>query len=181
MAYIAAELKRLACTPLGSETDYRQPFGRGFQNVLGLLPGSDPELQKELDRPGAHCDHVGSVAPTTAAARSPDSQRSRRQRQRSRLPARDIAEQLAAKDHPRRSIMIAFWDAEEKGCSARGTGYRLFETGRRSGSTSISIWSDGCGMTRSRRSAFDPAGPAYAPDPQQPASAEGPLRLVPTG
>lgn len=115
VAYISAELKRLGCTPLGSETDYRQPFGRGFQNVLGLLPGSDPELQKEWIVLGAHCDHVGFGRPDNSRGPIGLIHNGADDNASGVSCLLEIAEHLAVKDRPRRSVMIAFWDAEEKG------------------------------------------------------------------
>lgn len=115
VAYIAAELKRLGFAPLGSETDYRQPFGRGFQNVLGLLPGSDPDLQKEWIVLGAHCDHVGFGRPDNSRGPIGLIHNGADDNASGVSCLLEIAEHLAAKDRPRRSVMIAFWDAEEKG------------------------------------------------------------------
>lgn len=114
-AYLADELRRLKLQPLGSETDYRQPFGAGYQNVLGLLVGSDPQLKDEWIVIGAHFDHVGygnrsnSQGPFGLVHNGADDNAS------GVSCLLEIAEALSGGSPPRRSVMIAFWDAEEKG------------------------------------------------------------------
>ena len=114
-AYLANELRRLKLQPLGSETDYRQPFGAGYQNILGLLVGSDPQLKDEWIVIGAHFDHVGfgnrsnSQGPLGLVHNGADDNAS------GVSCLLEIAEALSRGSPLRRSVAIAFWDAEEKG------------------------------------------------------------------
>ena len=114
-AYLADELRRLKLKPVGSETDYRQSFGAGYQNVIGLLVGTDPELRDEWIVLGAHFDHVGfgradnSNGPFGLVHNGADDNAS------GVSCLLEIAEALRGGPALRRSVAIAFWDAEEKG------------------------------------------------------------------
>jgi hypothetical protein len=114
-AYLADELKRLKYLPIGTDSDYRQPFGTGYQNVLGLLEGSDPQLKKEWVVIGAHFDHVGygnplnSHGPFGLVHNGADDNAS------GVSCLLEIAEALRGAPAPKRSIAVAFWDAEERG------------------------------------------------------------------
>lgn len=61
--YLASEFRRLGLLPGGADGTYFQPFrtrrGRDTFNVLGLLPGADPEVRDEILVVGGHYDHIG--------------------------------------------------------------------------------------------------------------------------
>ncbi|GAB4364852.1 MAG: M20/M25/M40 family metallo-hydrolase [Calditrichia bacterium] len=96
---------------------YKNPQLRECQNVLGLLPGKDPELSKEYILVGSHYDHEG-IRDGTIFRGADDN-------------ASGISANLAVlralrrlREHPpRRSVVFAFWDAEEK--STLGSRYFL--------------------------------------------------------
>ena len=74
--------------PAGDSGGYLQRFNPGYQNLLAMLPGTDPTLRSEYILVGAHYDHVGYG--TLAQQQRPDRlhpQRRRRQRQRRRRAA----------------------------------------------------------------------------------------------
>lgn len=82
---------------------------RQSQNVVGLLPGSDPQLKEEYVVIGGHYDHVGRDPDGTLFAGANDN-------------ASGTAVTLALADHwvnsgfrPARSVIFAFWGAEEVG------------------------------------------------------------------
>ena len=114
-AYLADQLKQLGLQPLGSETDYRQPFQEGCQNVVGMLTGSDPVLKEEWIVIGAHFDHVGfgnqqnSKGPLGQIHNGADDNAS------GVSCLLEIAEALRGGPALKRSVVIAFWDAEEEG------------------------------------------------------------------
>ncbi len=114
-AYLANELRLLKCKPIGSGNDYRQPFGAGYQNVLGLLEGSDPQLKDEWIVLGAHFDHVGfgnvenSQGPFGQIHNGADDNAS------GVACLLEIAEALKGAPPLGRSVAVAFWDGEEKG------------------------------------------------------------------
>lgn len=113
--YLVDQLRAFGLQPAG-ESGFYQPFGRGYRNVLALVEGSDPQLRDEAILIGAHYDHVGygnasnSYGPTGYIHNGADDNASGT----SGLLeiAQAFAELPAA---PRRSILIAFWDAEETG------------------------------------------------------------------
>lgn len=95
---------------------YFQTFGNEYRNVLGLLEGSDPELKHEVIVVGAHYDHVGygnrsnSYGPVGYIHNGADDNAS---------GTAGLLETIDAfariEPRPRRSILFAFWDGEEKG------------------------------------------------------------------
>jgi peptidase M28-like protein/PDZ domain-containing protein len=60
--YIAAQLHRVGAKPAGDDGTYFQNFKHGelaVKNVAAVIPGTDPELKREIVVVGAHYDHVG--------------------------------------------------------------------------------------------------------------------------
>ena len=102
--------------PAGTTTSYSQYFNRGFQNIVGMIHGSDPALADEFVLVGAHYDHVGygtrqnSNGPVGYIHNGADDNASGTS---SLMEIVDAFSQLEVA--PRRSIIFAFWDAEEKG------------------------------------------------------------------
>ena len=95
---------------------YYQPFGAGYRNVLGILEGTDETLKHEYVLLGAHFDHVGygnhtnSNGPVGYVHNGADDN------------ASGVAGLLEIIDAVRllpqglrRSLLVAFWDGEEKG------------------------------------------------------------------
>jgi len=114
-AYIVAALEKLAVEPAGDQGTFFQNFG-GMRNILALIPGSDPAVEKELVVVGAHYDHVGygnvnnSYGPTGYIHNGADDNAS------GVAGLLEIAEAIGhLPGRPRRPILIAFWDGEEKG------------------------------------------------------------------
>jgi hypothetical protein len=87
-------------------------FEQGFRfgtNIIGVLPGSDPNLANEIVLISAHYDHVGiqgwKVCPGACDNAS------------SVAAMLEIAESLSLSDtKPKRTICFAAFDAEEMGC-----------------------------------------------------------------
>jgi len=119
--YAAAEYLRGQLAALGlpgacPKRGYFQPFAPNFRNVLAVLGGSDPHLKHQIILVGAHYDHIGREG---VGERAPQ--------KKAYCPgADDNASGTAAvlalarafrrlPQPPRRSILFAFWDAEEKG------------------------------------------------------------------
>ncbi len=115
-AYLVSELKRMNLVPPPGLRDYRQPFGHQYSNVLGIIPGQHPEKKAEWIVVGAHYDHVGygtaenSHGPIGRIHNGADDNASGT----SVLLelASVLSDPAATLD---RSVMIAFWDAEEVG------------------------------------------------------------------
>jgi len=114
-AYIVAALEKLAVEPAGDGGTFYQAFG-GMRNILAVLPGSDPSLPREVVVVGAHYDHVGygnarnSYGPTGFIHNGADDNAS------GVAGLLEVTEALCRlPSRPRRPILIAFWDGEEKG------------------------------------------------------------------
>lgn len=114
-AYIVSQLETMGLEPAGDNGSYYQNFG-GMRNILALLRGSDPQLSQQLIIVGAHYDHVGygnaanSYGPFGFVHNGADDNASG---VAGLLELAESLQHLPAR--PRRSILIAFWDGEEKG------------------------------------------------------------------
>ncbi|MBI2931784.1 MAG: M20/M25/M40 family metallo-hydrolase [Planctomycetes bacterium] len=112
--YIADRLDRWHLKPAGSD-GYLQPFqaGRRTQNVLARLEGADPALNGETVVIGAHFDHIGMAASNVEGDRiynGADDNAS------GTAVVLEVAQAFATlKEPPKRSVLFAWWSAEEKG------------------------------------------------------------------
>ena len=114
-AYIVGHLEKLGLEPAGDAGGYYQQLG-GLRNILALVRGSDPAVAGELVVIGAHYDHVGygnasnSYGPFGFVHNGADDNAS---------GVAGLIEVAEAMQHlprrPRRPILFAFWDGEEKG------------------------------------------------------------------
>ena len=100
--------------PISGHETLSHPFRTGCQNLIGIIPGSDAAYANTYILIGAHYDHVGygnnrnSYGPTGFIHNGADDNAS------GTAALLEIAEAL--KRYPtRRSIIVAFWDAEEQG------------------------------------------------------------------
>jgi len=106
--YLKDRFEAYGLVPWGDSKSYEQPFGFGT-NVIGVLPGSDPNLADEFVILAAHYDHVGKTKEGVLLGACDNA---------SGVAALlEIAEQLSfAKEKPKRSICFASFDAEERMC-----------------------------------------------------------------
>ena len=114
-AYIVEALRAAGVQPAGDGETYFQRFG-SMRNILAIVPGSDPACDRELVVVGAHYDHVGygtstnSYGPTGLIHNGADDNAS------GVAGVLEIAQVLGSMTvKPRRPILLAFWDGEEKG------------------------------------------------------------------
>jgi hypothetical protein len=114
-SYIVDQLTRLGLEPGGDGGGFFQSFG-GMRNILAIIRGRDPQVAGELVVVGAHYDHVGygnsanSYGPFGFVHNGADDNAS------GVAGLLEIAEALQhLPSKPRRPILIAFWDGEEKG------------------------------------------------------------------
>jgi len=114
--YILQKLQEAGLAPAGPNQRFSQPFSGNSLNLLAMLPGTDPALQRETLIVGAHYDHVGygtrrnSYGPWGYIHNGADDN------------ASGVATLLEVIDaltrtayQPRRTLLFAFWDGEEKG------------------------------------------------------------------
>ncbi|MFM9198168.1 MAG: M20/M25/M40 family metallo-hydrolase, partial [Planctomycetia bacterium] len=114
-SYIVSHLEKLGLEPAGDNGSWYQQFG-GMRNILAIARGSDPAVATELIVVGAHYDHVGygnsgnSYGPFGFVHNGADDNAS---------GVAGLIEMAEAMQHlparPRRPILFAFWDGEEKG------------------------------------------------------------------
>jgi len=114
--YLRDEFARLKLRPAGEDDSYTQEFGGGLRNLLAMMPGSDEKLKREVIVVCAHYDHVGygsqrnSQGPIGYIHNGADDNAS------GTSAIIEIAEALSKLPKaPRRSILFAFWDGEERG------------------------------------------------------------------
>ena len=115
-AYLVEQLKKIGVEPAGPNKGFFQEFGADYRNVLAVVPGADPRLKHEYVLIGAHYDHVGygmqgnSHGPIGYIHNGADDNAS------GTAGLLELAEGFASLEpRTRRSILFAFWDAEEKG------------------------------------------------------------------
>ena len=113
--YLSHYLNTIHLEPAGDAGTFFQPFG-GMRNILALIPGSDPAVSDELVVLGAHYDHVGygtsqnSFGPTGLIHNGADDNAS------GVAGLLEVAEAISKLSRrPRRPILFALWDGEEKG------------------------------------------------------------------
>jgi len=112
--YIELQMKNGGLAPGGDQGGYLQRFAPNYQNLLGALPGVDPQLKSQWLLVGAHYDHVGygnrknSNGPVGYIHNGADDNAS------GVAALLEVVDALSRTQwQPRRSIMFAFWDGEE--------------------------------------------------------------------
>lgn len=114
--YIRGVLQKNSIQPGLVDEGYFQEFDGGFRNIIGIIPGNDPELKKEFVVIGAHYDHVGYVKPSNSRGGIGQIHNGADDNASGTAALLEAIEALAQhKTLPRRSLMFVFWDAEEMG------------------------------------------------------------------
>ncbi|QDS98767.1 M20/M25/M40 family metallo-hydrolase [Adhaeretor mobilis] len=113
--YLQEQLQQISVAPGGPGGGYSQPFNGNMQNLLAVIPGTDEQLSEEYVIVGAHYDHVGygsrqtSYGPYGYIHNGADDNAS------GVSALLEACEALvAAGFQPRRSVLFALWDGEEK-------------------------------------------------------------------
>ncbi len=114
--YLAERLAEFHLRGGAEDGTFFQPFSHNFRNVLALLPGSDPNLAGQVVVVSAHYDHLGfghtggSRGPIGRVHNGADDNAS------GTAGLLELAEALTTLPQPpARSVLFAFFDAEEKG------------------------------------------------------------------
>lgn len=113
--FLAEQCAELDLFPAGNG-GYFQPFGEDYRNVLALLPGSDPARRKEVIVVSAHYDHVGYGRENNSREEPGEIHNGADDNASGTAAVLELAEAMTLlPEPPSRSILFAFWDAEEKG------------------------------------------------------------------
>ncbi len=114
--YLNSKFQEFKLVPAGTRSSYYQTFDNGYRNILGVIEGSDPAIKNEVILVGAHYDHVGygtlqnSFGPTGRIHNGADDNAS------GTATLIEMIEAFVAMGAPpRRTVLFALWDGEEKG------------------------------------------------------------------
>jgi hypothetical protein len=114
--YIVTQLQRHGLKPAGDGGSYYQSFGAGYRNILAMLPGADESVRNEFILIGAHYDHVGYGTPTNSYGPIGYIHNGADDNASGVAGLLEVIEAFGQlPSRPRRSILFAFWDGEEKG------------------------------------------------------------------
>jgi C-terminal processing protease CtpA/Prc len=114
--YIVTQLQRHGLKPAGDGGSYYQSFGAGYRNILALLPGSDEAVRNQYILIGAHYDHVGYGTPTNSYGPLGYIHNGADDNASGVAGLLEVIEAFGQlPSAPRRSVLFAFWDGEEKG------------------------------------------------------------------
>lgn len=121
--YLASQLRQIGIAPAGDDGGYIQDVSteanfRGekhpwhTRNVIGILPGRDPALKKQVVLLSAHLDHIGKRQPVNGddIYNGADDDAS------GCIAVLELARALArSPQRPRRTVIFAFFGSEETG------------------------------------------------------------------
>ncbi|MFK7777428.1 MAG: M20/M25/M40 family metallo-hydrolase [Gimesia sp.] len=114
--YIRGFLQKHGVKPGLGEEGYFQEFDGGFRNIIGIIPGNDPELKKEYVVIGAHYDHVGYGKPSNSRGGVGQIHNGADDNASGTAALLEVIAAISKhKEVPQRSLMFVFWDAEEMG------------------------------------------------------------------
>ena len=114
--YLIEQFAKLNLHAAGIGGGFEQPFPPNYRNILGMIPGDDPQLKNEVIVVCAHYDHVGygnrgnSYGPYGKIHPGADDNAS------GTSALMELAKAFGfLPAPPRRSILVAAFDGEEKG------------------------------------------------------------------
>ncbi len=114
--YLVEQLRKLQLEAGGEDGSFLQPFADGYRNVVARLSGRDTGPERQTLIVCAHYDHIGRGSQKTSLGKVGEIHNGADDNASGVAAVLEIAEafsQLPAP--PRRNILFAFWDAEEKG------------------------------------------------------------------
>ena len=115
-AYLQTELRKVAGIKAAGTSGWLQEFAPDFRNILAVLPGSDPELSKEVIVIGAHYDHVGRGNQTNSYGPFGHIHNGADDNASGVAALLELIDAFASlTPAPQRTLLFAFWDAEEVG------------------------------------------------------------------
>ncbi len=115
--YIVEQLRKIGMAPAGVNGEFFQPFGGAadYRNILTVIPGSDPVLRNEYVVIGGHYDHVGYGNATNSFGPFGQIHNGADDNGSGCATLLELMRAIKTAGYqPRRSILFAFWDGEEK-------------------------------------------------------------------
>lgn len=114
--YLTDRLAEIGLQGAGPDGGFVQPFDPNFRNVLAILPGTDRQLRQEYVVIAAHYDHVGLGTKQNSRGPLGEIHNGADDNASGVSGVLELAEAFTMLgEPPRRSILFALWDAEEKG------------------------------------------------------------------
>jgi len=115
-AYLIQQLRRQGVASAAAERPFVQEFSGGMRNILAFVPGRDARLRDEVVIVSAHFDHVGFGTPRNSRGPIGYIHNGADDNASGVASLLEIARAVASLPRPpRRSLLFAFWDGEEKG------------------------------------------------------------------
>lgn len=111
-SYLEGRLKQFRIAPYFSTyRDTLSNVGEPSYNIVGVIPGSDPRLAGEFVVLGAHYDHIGRVPPIEGDSIANGAN----DNATGTAMLLELARYFSGCQAPARSLLIAFFGAEERG------------------------------------------------------------------
>ena len=115
-AYLVQQLRHQGATPAGAEKQFVQEFSGGMRNILASVPGRDERLRDEVVIVCAHFDHVGFGTPRNSRGPIGYIHNGADDNASGVAGLLEVVEAVRTLPRPpRRTLLFAFWDGEEKG------------------------------------------------------------------
>lgn len=115
-AYLQSELQKATGISPANSNGWVQEFGGSYRNIIGVLPGSDSALSHELIVIGAHYDHVGRGQAGNSKGQIGSIHNGADDNASGTAALLELVDAFVSlRPAPRRTLLFAFWDAEEIG------------------------------------------------------------------
>ncbi len=115
-AYLVQQLRHQGATPAAAEQQFVQEFSGGMRNILASVPGRDERLHDEVVIVCAHFDHVGFGTPRNSRGPIGYIHNGADDNASGVAGLLEVVEAIRTLPRPpRRTLLFAFWDGEEKG------------------------------------------------------------------
>jgi hypothetical protein len=114
--YLTKELAKFGVQPAGIDGSWFQPYTGNQQNILGRLAGSEPTFKDQVILVSAHYDHVGYGSSTNSFGPIGFIHNGADDNASGVAALLEVAQAFQSLGlPPRRTILFALWDGEEKG------------------------------------------------------------------
>lgn len=111
--YIVSKLVEYGVEPVEGQKDFYQLFGKGYRNIVGWIPGTDP-MDDTAVHYGAHYDHVGYGTKKTSLGEIGLIHNGADDNASGTSAILELCRHFQ-KNPPTNNVFIVLWDAEELG------------------------------------------------------------------